>query len=172
MLTARLREQLALLVAQENRCAYCLAAHTTRGARLGLGDEELAQTRRGEAADTHTHAVLTVAREIMRTGGDVDDAATVRHQRERPLSDEQRSPHVDGEHALVLLRRRLLDGGVVVLNGGVVHQDVQRPLAESLPESGEQGVDVAVHSQLGAYGERLPAGLVDNFIQETDTVAA
>jgi uncharacterized peroxidase-related enzyme len=73
VLTSRLREQLALLIAQENHCAYCLAAHTMRGARLGLSDEELAQTRRAEAADPHAHAVLTVAREVMWTGGDIGD---------------------------------------------------------------------------------------------------
>ncbi|GAA2362165.1 hypothetical protein GCM10010404_15020 [Nonomuraea africana] len=33
-LSARLREQIALLVAQENGCTYCVSAHTLRGSRI------------------------------------------------------------------------------------------------------------------------------------------
>jgi uncharacterized peroxidase-related enzyme len=75
VLGARLREQLALLIAQENSCAYCIAAHTMRGGRMGFSDEELAQARRAESSDPHAQAVLTMAREVLRTGGDVSDEA-------------------------------------------------------------------------------------------------
>ncbi len=76
VLTARLREQLALLAAQENHCTYCVSAHTLRGRKLGLSDEELARTREGaDDSDPHADALLRVAREVMRTGGRVGDTA-------------------------------------------------------------------------------------------------
>jgi uncharacterized peroxidase-related enzyme len=73
-LNARLREQLALLVAQENGCVYCLSAHTMRGGMMGFSPEDLARTRNAESVDPHTEAVLTVARAVMRARGAVDDA--------------------------------------------------------------------------------------------------
>lgn len=41
-LPARLREQIALVVAEENDCTYCLAAHTALGKAAGL-TERVAQ---------------------------------------------------------------------------------------------------------------------------------
>lgn len=73
-LTARLREQLALLVAEENGCDYCVAAHTFRGRLMKLTDGELLATRVAEDADPHAEAVLRLARDVMRTRGKVDDA--------------------------------------------------------------------------------------------------
>ncbi|HEY8721893.1 carboxymuconolactone decarboxylase family protein [Pengzhenrongella sp.] len=73
VLGARLREQLALLIAQENECGYCISAHSMRGGRMGFSDDELARTRRAEAEDPHVQAVLTVARGIVRSGGGVSD---------------------------------------------------------------------------------------------------
>ncbi|WP_250562629.1 carboxymuconolactone decarboxylase family protein [Sphaerisporangium fuscum] len=75
VLRARLREQLALLVAQENHCTYCVSAHTLRGGKLGMSQDELARTREADADDPHTRAVLRLARDVMRTGGRVDDEA-------------------------------------------------------------------------------------------------
>ncbi|MGI5489730.1 carboxymuconolactone decarboxylase family protein [Microtetraspora malaysiensis] len=73
VLRARLREKIALLVAQENRCTYCVSAHTMRGKRMGMTDEELALTREAGDADPHDDAVLRLTREIVRTGGRVGD---------------------------------------------------------------------------------------------------
>lgn len=72
-LGARQREQLALLVAQENDCTYCVSAHTFRGTRIGLTGDELAATRRAESADPHTEALLVLARELIRTRGRIGD---------------------------------------------------------------------------------------------------
>ncbi|GHJ44502.1 alkyl hydroperoxide reductase AhpD [Catellatospora sp. TT07R-123] len=74
-LTARLREQLALLVAQDNGCDYCVSAHHLRGRMMKLSDEELAATRHADDRDPHAAAVLGLAREVMRTGGRVSDAS-------------------------------------------------------------------------------------------------
>ncbi|MFI7006336.1 carboxymuconolactone decarboxylase family protein [Streptomyces sp. NPDC050145] len=76
VLSARLREQLALLVAQENHCTYCVSAHTLRGRKLGLSEKELLRTREGaDDGDAHADAVLRIAREVVRTGGRVEDSA-------------------------------------------------------------------------------------------------
>ncbi|GGS99354.1 carboxymuconolactone decarboxylase family protein [Nonomuraea spiralis] len=72
-LKPRLREQIALLVAQENHCTYCVSAHTMRGRRMGMTDEELARTRQGVDDDPHAGAVLAITRAIMNTGGAVSD---------------------------------------------------------------------------------------------------
>lgn len=74
VLTERQREQLALLIAQENRCDYCVAAHTMRGHRLlGMREEELFDTRRGRDEDPHSDAILRVASGVVRSGGRVED---------------------------------------------------------------------------------------------------
>ncbi|MGW2424317.1 carboxymuconolactone decarboxylase family protein [Streptomyces sp. NPDC001709] len=76
VLRTRLREQLALLVAQQNHCTYCVSAHTLRGHKLGLTDEQLTRTRQAaDDTDPHADAILHLAREIMRTGGQVEDKA-------------------------------------------------------------------------------------------------
>src|SRR5580765_8137350 len=41
VLSPRLREQIALVVAEQNGCAYCLSAHTALGKKLGLSEAEL-----------------------------------------------------------------------------------------------------------------------------------
>jgi AhpD family alkylhydroperoxidase len=52
VLPAHLRERLALLVAQENRCDYCLSAHTYLGEkRAKLDADQIAASRRGEAEE-------------------------------------------------------------------------------------------------------------------------
>ncbi|MDD1058579.1 carboxymuconolactone decarboxylase family protein [Streptomyces cocklensis] len=72
-LRARVREQLALLVAQENHCTYCVSAHTLRGGKLGMSPEELRRTRDADDADPHTAALLGIARSILRDRGDIGD---------------------------------------------------------------------------------------------------
>ncbi|MGW5572996.1 carboxymuconolactone decarboxylase family protein [Nocardia thailandica] len=72
-LGARVREQLALLVAAENGCEYCVSAHTLRAEKMGFTPEAIAATRDARAADPHAEAVLRVAREVSRTGGRVSD---------------------------------------------------------------------------------------------------
>lgn len=73
VLGARVRELLALLVAAENSCGYCVSAHTMRGGLMGIGEDDLLAARRAESADPHTEAILRVAREIVRTRGRVSD---------------------------------------------------------------------------------------------------
>ncbi|GAA4868116.1 carboxymuconolactone decarboxylase family protein [Kitasatospora terrestris] len=78
VLGPRLREQLALLIAQENDCTYCVSAHTLRGSKMGLGEKELLLTRDAADADPHAEAVLLIAREVVRRRGRVGDAELAR----------------------------------------------------------------------------------------------
>ncbi len=73
-LSPKLREQVALTVGEVNRCQYCLAAHSTLGKMVGLGDEEIADSRRGVSPDRKTEAVLRFARKIVTERGWVSDA--------------------------------------------------------------------------------------------------
>jgi uncharacterized peroxidase-related enzyme len=72
-LSAKVREQLALLVAQENGCAYCVSAHNFRGGLMKLSERQLMDTRNASDDDHHVAAVLDMAREVMRTKGKVSD---------------------------------------------------------------------------------------------------
>lgn len=72
-LSALDRERLALFVAQENRCGYCVAAHAMRGGRMGLDATELISVRQAHSADPRAAAILRLASGIMRTHGKVDD---------------------------------------------------------------------------------------------------
>jgi uncharacterized peroxidase-related enzyme len=78
-LNAKLREKLALLTAQENRCNYCLSAHTAIGKMVGLQPEQIVESRSGQGDGKET-AVLTFAKRVLATKGQVSEQeiATVR----------------------------------------------------------------------------------------------
>ncbi|GAA2104763.1 carboxymuconolactone decarboxylase family protein [Kitasatospora saccharophila] len=69
----REREQLALFIAQRNNCTYCVSAHTMRGGKVGLTQDELLATRRGTDADPRMDQVLRLTASMMDTGGRVTD---------------------------------------------------------------------------------------------------
>jgi AhpD family alkylhydroperoxidase len=50
-LPAKLREQIALVVGEANGCEYCLSAHSAIGRMLGLSEEEILDSRRGESSE-------------------------------------------------------------------------------------------------------------------------
>jgi AhpD family alkylhydroperoxidase len=67
----KFREQLALAIAEENSCNYCLSAHTTIGKMNGLTIEETEQNRQGLATDIKTQAGLQFAQAITKSRGQV-----------------------------------------------------------------------------------------------------
>jgi uncharacterized peroxidase-related enzyme len=87
-LPARLREQIALVVAETNGCAYCLSAHSAVGRILGLGQEEILDNRRGESSEGKTGAALRFARELVTERGRVSD---------KVLAQVRRSGFSEGE---------------------------------------------------------------------------
>jgi len=80
VLSPKLREQIALTVGELNRCQYCLSAHSALGKMVGLGDEEIADSRRGVSPYRKTEAVLQFARKVVLERGWVsdDDVASIR----------------------------------------------------------------------------------------------
>jgi uncharacterized peroxidase-related enzyme len=79
-LTRQLGEQIAIAVAEDNGCGYCLSAHTAIGGLVGIDEHELAHNRTGESHDPKVTAALKFAQAVNAKRGDVsdDDLAQVR----------------------------------------------------------------------------------------------
>jgi uncharacterized peroxidase-related enzyme len=76
-LSAKIREQIALLVAESNSCTYCLSAHSALGKLAGLNQAQIDDARNRRSEDPRTAAALTFAQAVLDrrggvTGGDVD----------------------------------------------------------------------------------------------------
>lgn len=72
-LDARTRERIAIAVAQQNGCSYCLSAHTYLGKNLAkLDDAELAANREGASRDAKADAALRFATRLVQQRGKVD----------------------------------------------------------------------------------------------------
>jgi uncharacterized peroxidase-related enzyme len=74
-LTPGFREQIALAVAQENQCNYCLSAHSTLGKGAGLKEEEILAARRGQSANAKQDAGLRFVEQVARQHGQISDEA-------------------------------------------------------------------------------------------------
>lgn len=72
-LSAKLREQIALVVGEANGCEYCLAAHSAIGKMVGLGEEEILESRRGKSGEEKSGVALRFARELVIARGRVSD---------------------------------------------------------------------------------------------------
>jgi uncharacterized peroxidase-related enzyme len=73
-LPAKIREQIALAVAQANSCDYCLSAHSAIGKMVGLTAEQVRDSRLGTAVDPKTDALIRFARTVVATRGRVSNA--------------------------------------------------------------------------------------------------
>jgi uncharacterized peroxidase-related enzyme len=82
----KIREQIALAVAESNLCSYCLSAHTFIGDRVGLTEKEIADAGRAVAATAKTEAILKLARDIVVRRGEISDA-DLEHARASGLTD-------------------------------------------------------------------------------------
>lgn len=74
VLSTVLREQIALVVAQENSCQYCLAAHTAIGGMAGLHKNEMLYNREGHSDNHKTELALQFAKNIVGQRGLVDES--------------------------------------------------------------------------------------------------
>jgi uncharacterized peroxidase-related enzyme len=72
-LLPKLRHRLAILVAQQNDCTYCMSAHVAMAKAAGLSDDEVSKARKAEADDPKMSAALTFARAIVEKVGGVTD---------------------------------------------------------------------------------------------------
>jgi uncharacterized peroxidase-related enzyme len=79
-LNAKLREQIALVVAEANRCEYCLSAHSAIGKMVGLNQDEITSSRNAQSSDGKTLSALLFARAVNSNRGQVTqaDVQTVR----------------------------------------------------------------------------------------------
>ncbi len=68
-LTGKLREQIAIAVAEANACNYCLSAHSVLGKLAGLGPEDLSAARHAGATEAKSAAALRFAVNVVRERG-------------------------------------------------------------------------------------------------------
>lgn len=73
-LSAKLREQISLVVGETNSCDYCVAAHTMLGAKAGLSKDEVLDARSATAPDEKSAAALAFSRKIVSERGIVSDS--------------------------------------------------------------------------------------------------
>jgi len=95
VLRPAVREQIALAVAQDNACNYCLSAHTYLAEHVAhLTADDISAARRSEATDPKTAALLRFATEVNDHRGSVT-TGQIESVRAAGASDE-RSPRRSG----------------------------------------------------------------------------
>lgn len=62
--TSKFREQLALTIAEENECNYCLSAHTAIGKMNGLSEDQIENNRQAQSNDAKIQAGLLFAQQV------------------------------------------------------------------------------------------------------------
>lgn len=65
------RERIALALAQQNSCEYCLSAHTAIGAKAGLNRDEIKANRQGTSQDARAAVAVKFARSLREHMGEV-----------------------------------------------------------------------------------------------------
>ncbi len=76
VLTAGVREQIALAVAGENECDYCASAHSFLAKATGIDAAEAVLNLAGVATDPKVAAVIGFARDVVRSRGLLADPAS------------------------------------------------------------------------------------------------
>src|SRR5262249_6848609 len=72
-LPRKLSEQIAIAIAEQNGCAYCLSAHSAVARLLGIDADEIDHNRSGESNHDRTAAALRFALTVNATRGGVSD---------------------------------------------------------------------------------------------------
>ena len=68
------QERIALAVAEENGCQYCVSAHTAIGRGAGLSNEEMLRNRQGGSGDARAAAAVAFAKALNEHRGEVTTA--------------------------------------------------------------------------------------------------
>jgi uncharacterized peroxidase-related enzyme len=87
-LGAKIGEQIAVAVADRNRCDYCLSAHTMLGKKAGASTEEMTSAQSGHSEDSRTDAVLKLATALVDQRGRLADT-DLQAARDAGLSQEE-----------------------------------------------------------------------------------
>lgn len=74
LLDPKTRERIALAVAEQNACQYCVSAHTAIGRKAGLDNQEMLANRMGRSSDAKAEAALAFARALVEHSGQVSKA--------------------------------------------------------------------------------------------------
>ena len=80
------RERIALALAQQNTCEYCLSAHTAIGRKAGLSGDEIAAARAGNSEDAKAAVAVKLARSLVEHKGEISTAELI-EAREAGYSD-------------------------------------------------------------------------------------
>lgn len=75
VLSAKLREQIAITCAEVHVCEYCLSAHHAIGKSIGMTDAELQEARVERASDPKSDAALSLTRLLLTRRGDIPDSS-------------------------------------------------------------------------------------------------
>jgi len=90
LLTAGVREQIALAVAGENECDYCASAHSFVAHRAGVDTAEAALNLAGSATDPRVAAVIGFALDVVRSRGHLEaPASSLNELRTAGLTDAE-----------------------------------------------------------------------------------
>jgi uncharacterized peroxidase-related enzyme len=73
-LNGKTREAIALSMAQNNDCDYCLSAHTATGPMVGLTEAQVLQARNSASDDAKLDAILKFTASLTENLGEVTDA--------------------------------------------------------------------------------------------------
>lgn len=69
----KVREQIAIAVAETNLCSYCLSAHTFIGGKIGLTAKEIDDAGHAVAVPPKSDAILKLARNVVLERGEISD---------------------------------------------------------------------------------------------------
>ena len=73
-LDAQTRERIALTLAQQNSCQYCVSAHTALGRKAGLSSAEIEANRTGTSQDAKAAVAVKFAQALAEHSGGVTTA--------------------------------------------------------------------------------------------------
>lgn len=76
-LSPQTRERIAVTLAQQNECEYCLSAHTAIGRKAGLTGNEMSANRAGSSEDAKAAVAVKLARSLSEHKGEVTTAELI-----------------------------------------------------------------------------------------------
>lgn len=65
------RERIALAIAEQSTCQYCVSAHTAIGGKVGLSEDEMKTNRTGTSRDAKAAVAVKFARSLVEHKGGV-----------------------------------------------------------------------------------------------------
>lgn len=72
-LSKELKADLALVVAETNKCNYCLSAHSAIAKAMGIAEQDILNARKGQASDKKNEAILKFAKSVVQKHGDASE---------------------------------------------------------------------------------------------------